>query len=109
MEKGLVALDAPSHIKFSFNLGPPSQSHSAPLVGMRKQKLDLFNQQAHWNRKREQKTIDTIGDGEISCPASDEAGKRTTCERCGLCAGASRAAKDITIIAHGTGAGSFDR
>ena len=45
-----------------------------------------------------------IGDREIMCPASDEAGKRTTCERCGLCAGTSRAAKDVTILDHGPGA-----
>lgn len=42
--------------------------------------------------------------GEILCPASDEAGKRTTCERCGLCAGASKQAKSIMIPAHGAGA-----
>jgi len=44
--------------------------------------------------------------GEIVCPASFEAGKRTTCERCGLCAGASKGAKvkDIAIINHSTSA-----
>lgn len=45
--------------------------------------------------------------GEISCPASDEMGHKTTCERCGLCNG-KRARldgrKDITIVAHGIGA-----
>jgi len=40
-------------------------------------------------------------DGEIACPASEEAGKKTTCERCGLCAGAERQAKDIVIRPHG--------
>lgn len=44
---------------------------------------------------------------EILCPASEEAGKRTTCERCGLCAGASIAAKSIAIVAHGAGAAHF--
>ena len=38
--------------------------------------------------------------GEIACPASFEAGKRTTCERCGLCAGSTKRAKDIAIINH---------
>jgi hypothetical protein len=47
---------------------------------------------------------DPIGTREITCPASDEAGKRTTCDRCALCGGnAGRLAglKDITIAAHG--------
>lgn len=41
-------------------------------------------------------------EGEIACPASDEAGNRTTCERCGLCAGLRKwSGKDITIQVHG--------
>jgi hypothetical protein len=41
---------------------------------------------------------------EIICPASVEAGKRTTCENCILCAGnKTRSVKNIVIIAHGTG------
>jgi hypothetical protein len=47
---------------------------------------------------------DPIGPGEITCPASDEAGKRTSCARCGLCNG-SRGADDrradIAILIHG--------
>lgn len=39
---------------------------------------------------------------EISCPASEEMGKRTTCESCGLCAGISKQAKNITINVHGS-------
>lgn len=38
--------------------------------------------------------------GEITCPASAEGGKVTTCEACGLCAGSSKRAKDIAIINH---------
>lgn len=45
---------------------------------------------------------DVIAGKEILCPASEEAGKRTTCEACGLCAGASIKAKSIAIVAHGT-------
>lgn len=44
---------------------------------------------------------------EIICPASDEAGNRTTCLKCGLCAGASKKAKNIAIVAHGAGANNF--
>jgi hypothetical protein len=43
--------------------------------------------------------------GEIICPASDEAGKRTQCIRCKLCDGAKSsqdARKDIVIIVHGS-------
>ncbi len=41
--------------------------------------------------------------GEIACPASDEAGKRTTCEKCKLCNGADSndKRKSIAIIVHG--------
>lgn len=52
-------------------------------------------------------TSELVQGREILCPASEEAGKRTTCERCGLCAGASIAAKSIAIVAHGAGAGNF--
>jgi hypothetical protein len=47
--------------------------------------------------------------GEIMCPASEEAGKRTTCERCNLCDGsrATDARKDIAIIVHGSSAAKF--
>ena len=43
---------------------------------------------------------------EISCPASEEAGKRTTCIACQLCNGSrgtSDSRRSITILAHGTG------
>lgn len=43
------------------------------------------------------------GKAEIACPASDEAGNRTTCDKCKACGGLSARAKvDIAIIAHGT-------
>jgi hypothetical protein len=38
---------------------------------------------------------------EITCPASEEAGKRTTCEHCGLCKGTATKARNIVIVAHG--------
>ena len=37
---------------------------------------------------------------EIVCPASLEGGHKVQCDGCGLCAGASRPAKDIAIIDH---------
>lgn len=38
---------------------------------------------------------------EFICPASDEAGHRTTCQRCRLCRGTSSPAKSVAILAHG--------
>jgi hypothetical protein len=42
-------------------------------------------------------------DGEISCPASKEAGARTTCIDCRLCKGTQISAKDIVIADHALG------
>jgi hypothetical protein len=41
-------------------------------------------------------------DGEIACPAAKESGRRTTCNRCGLCNGSTEndRRKHITINAH---------
>jgi hypothetical protein len=39
---------------------------------------------------------------EITCPASEEAGHRTNCQKCRLCQGMSRQAKSIAIYPHGT-------
>lgn len=41
---------------------------------------------------------------EITCPASEEAGKRTTCDACTLCMGTAKKARSIVIMPHGTGA-----
>ena len=50
---------------------------------------------------------DVIKGAEILCPASEEAGRRTTCKTCKLCAGASIAAKSIAIVAHGPNSNSL--
>ena len=45
---------------------------------------------------------------EIACPASAESGKKTACERCGLCSGSeSKSRKSISIIVHGSSARRF--
>ena len=41
--------------------------------------------------------------GEAMCPASKEAGQRTTCAKCTLCAGTSINARDIVIADHAAG------
>jgi hypothetical protein len=48
-----------------------------------------------------------IPEREVLCPASEEAGRRVTCEKCKLCAGSSIAAKSVAIVAHGAGATHF--
>jgi hypothetical protein len=45
---------------------------------------------------------------EVTCPASKEAGKRTTCDACRACGGLGAKAKaDIAIMVHGNGAKKF--
>ena len=38
---------------------------------------------------------------EFVCPASDEAGHRTTCQRCALCRGQQSPARSVAIYVHG--------
>lgn len=46
-------------------------------------------------------TYEIIRGAEILCPASKEAGFKTTCNSCGLCGGAAIKAKSIAIVDHG--------
>lgn len=67
---------------------------------------DLTQAQGAWqagNRTfRVIKNVSEIVRGsEILCPASKEAGFRTTCNSCGLCGGAAIKAKSIAIVDHG--------
>ena len=39
---------------------------------------------------------------EVICPASAEAGKRLTCEKCGACSGGDANKASVTIIGHGS-------
>jgi hypothetical protein len=66
---------------------------------------------AGWRYFRVRAAGDAIAAGEISCPASDEAGKRTTCDQCRLCSGAREndPRKNITIVVHGIGAKTSSR
>jgi hypothetical protein len=60
---------------------------------------------AGWRTFRVRQTPGLL-DGEIVCPASAEAGHRTTCQRCRLCSGAGvgqGSARSIAIYAHGSG------
>jgi len=50
-----------------------------------------------------QSVSDVVKGNEVLCPASAEAGRRSTCETCRLCNGAASKAKSIAIVAHGNG------
>lgn len=59
-----------------------------------------------WSTFRVRKATDEVLAGEVQCPASEEAGKLTTCAECRMCDGAS--GKLVTIVVHGAKAGRFD-
>jgi hypothetical protein len=56
-----------------------------------------------WRTFRVVRDIGELEPNEILCPASAEAGKRTTCAQCGLCNGSSPGdrRKSIAIVDHG--------
>ena len=66
----------------------------------------LHGAESAWSRgERTFRVIASLADvvkgKEVICPASEEAGKRTTCESCKLCGGASVRGKSVAIVAHG--------
>ncbi len=95
--------------------GHTAYSHQANIIGA-DFRSDLFMTSADsldeakdaWqHNKRTFRVIKNINevekDKEVLCPASEEAGKRTNCLKCGLCAGSQIKAKSIAIVAHGNG------
>lgn len=65
---------------------------------------------AGWRTFRVRTASESLAPREIACPASAEAGKRTTCDACRACGGwSSRARVDIAIAAHGIGRAAFER
>ena len=65
-----------------------------------------------WRTFRCRTLDEPLMEKEIMCPASEEAGKKTTCDNCLLCAGSMSGKKnkipDISIVVHGPGAIHFD-
>lgn len=59
-----------------------------------------------WRTFRVRRSIENMHANEVVCPASAEAGHRTTCDKCELCQGASKPAKSVVIVAHGRWAGA---
>jgi hypothetical protein len=64
---------------------------------------------AGWRTFRVRTATEALAPKEIACPASEEAGKRTSCDSCGLCNGARTDDRraNIAIIVHGIGTSSF--
>jgi hypothetical protein len=62
-----------------------------------------------WRTFRVRLADESLMAAEIACPASDEAGHRTICQKCGLCDGAraNDRRKDIAIIVHGVQKAQF--
>lgn len=57
-------------------------------------------------------TSEPLWEDEITCPASAEAGHKTTCQACQLCRGTQADAiviKSIAIVAHGSRAGKYHK
>lgn len=59
---------------------------------------------------RVRRSTDETVSGEVICPASEEAGRKTSCSDCKACGGLSAKAKaNIVIMAHGVGSGHVER
>lgn len=99
--------------------GHTAYSHQSGMAGA-DYRADMFMQSADtladaetaWSQGRRTFRVvsdvaDIVKGKEILCPASEEAGKKTTCFACGLCGGSRVKAKSIAIPAHGAGASYF--
>jgi len=63
-----------------------------------------------WRCFRVRRRGEPLRKREAVCPASEEAGRKTSCEDCQACGGWSAKAKvSMVIMAHGIGAGAFER
>ena len=62
---------------------------------------------AGWRYFRVREAGESIGSGEVVCPASEEGGHRTKCDRCTLCSGTFRPARNPVIAAHGSAGRKF--
>lgn len=81
------------------------RSHSMASVDTPEERLRA--KRRGWRTFRVRLDTEPVEEGEIICPASDEGGNKTTCQKCGLCNGAMPVdgRKDIVIIGHGKKAG----
>ncbi len=56
---------------------------------------------AGWRTFRARSAAAPLRPDEFICPASEESGHRTTCQRCQLCRGTASPAKSVAILLHG--------
>ena len=55
-----------------------------------------------WRTFRVRTENEDLMDNEIACPASEESGRKTTCEKCQMCSGGLQGTKkNVSIIVHG--------
>jgi hypothetical protein len=98
--------EAAGHTAYSHQ-GANASSSYIPTFFMRSVESDSEARQAWSNGERTFRVVASVADivkgQEILCPASKEAGARTTCATCKLCAGSAIKAKSIAIPAHGAG------
>lgn len=86
---------------------------AAPLQSLAMASTDSHDELADaraagWRSFRVRAPFEPLAGKEIVCPASDEAGKKTTCESCRACGGTgAKARADIAIVAHGATARRF--
>lgn len=66
-------------------------------------------QRRGWRTFRVRSSHQPVDKSEVVCPASNEAGHVAQCVTCRLCCGASRKAKSVAIVAHGSNATHFVR
>jgi hypothetical protein len=99
--------EASGHTAYSHQSGMDGAAFR-PDIMMQSADTLLDAQQAWIAGRRTFRVVASVADivkgREILCPASEEAGKRTTCAACGLCGGAAVKAKSIAIPVHGAGA-----
>jgi len=68
----------------------PAERHEAQALGWRTFRV----------RRVRARSLEPLERSEVICPASREAGHRSTCQKCGLCAGADKLARSVAIVDH---------
>ena len=102
-----LLFQAEGHTGYSHQSNLPQSSFDPQITMLSADSLEQA-EDAWSNNIRTFRVINTVAElqqnKEILCPASKEAGKRTTCKKCLLCSGSAIEAKSIAIVAHGNGA-----
>jgi hypothetical protein len=103
--QALLANALPGHTGYSHQW---RKADAAPFAQLTMASVDRPSEYAEakamgWRTFRVKAAEQPVFPNEVVCPASEEAGKRTTCENCRLCGGLStKTRKDIVINSHGT-------